>query len=195
MPLATCITVLLVTEPNTRALCLVRSPLVPYSPSRVAACHTRAWKYIPYMYFCADRTGSNADPSHGDACHSCGTGGCGSNGWIFAFADLAQYCTVSHSFPELSLLTGCAARRSPWAQGLGKGIGQGLGLFLGSIRKPLCGVSTGLSSRRPRHLAGTDLIPGPCQRTIYGSIVHRLLALSRAGYVSGWSAMQNRAVG
>ena len=79
--------------------------------------------------------GPKCRPIHGIcmACQISGTGGCRSSDSEFAPADLARYCTCTHSFPQLSLLTSCRARRSPWAQGLGKGIGQSLACSYGSL--------------------------------------------------------------
>ena len=82
--------------------------------------------------------GPKGCPIHGIimACQISGTGRCRSSDSEFAPADLAQYCTCTHSFPKLSLLTSCRARRSPWAQGFGKGIGQSLACYYGSLPAP-----------------------------------------------------------
>jgi hypothetical protein len=74
------------------------------------------------------------------ACEISGTGRCRSSDSDSAPAELAQYCTATHSFPELSVLTRCAARRSPWAQGLGKGIGQGWVSLYASMPVPAEGT-------------------------------------------------------
>jgi hypothetical protein len=93
--------------------------------------------------------GPKYSPIHGTimACQISGTGGCRSSDSEFAPADLAQYCTCAHSFPQLSLLTSCRARRSPWAQGLGKGIGQSLACSYGSLPVPANSTFWGFNGR------------------------------------------------